>query len=102
MKKRKVYSGEVHHIIQRTRNSGVIFYTVQDYLVFFTIYCSQALQKNVNVLSLCPIFVLHLHLFLGVVVAVGRIDKRNHVQCYLCGKGLDYRLLSLCQRGQAG
>ena len=44
-------------------------------------------------------FVLHLHLFLGIVVAVGGVNKRDHIQRDLCGKGLDHRLLSLGQRG---
>lgn len=78
MKKRKVYSGEVHHIIQRTRNRGVIFYTVQDYLVFFTIYCSQALQKNVSVLSLCPM-PDHTH---QVIVVNSRDQLVSFVQTY--------------------
>lgn len=54
MKKRKVYSGEVHHVYQRTLNKGVIFYSVKDYLVFFTIYCSYARARGIQVLSLCP------------------------------------------------
>lgn len=78
MKKRKVYSGEVHHIIQRTRNRGIIFYTVQDYLVFFTIYCSQALQKNVSVLSLCPM-PDHTH---QVIVVNSRDQLVSFVQTY--------------------
>ena len=54
MKKRKVYAGEVHHVYQKTAKGGLIFYSVHDYLVFFTIFCSQARKREVRVLALCP------------------------------------------------
>lgn len=54
MKKRKVYAGEVHHVYQKTEKGGLIFYSVHDYLVFFTIFCSQARKRDVRVLALCP------------------------------------------------
>ena len=54
MKKRKVYAGEVHHVYQKTAKGGLIFYSVHDYLVFFTIFCSQARKRDVRVLALCP------------------------------------------------
>lgn len=54
MKKRKVYAGEVHHVYQKTTKGGLIFYSVHDYLVFFTIFCSQARKREVRVLALCP------------------------------------------------
>lgn len=54
MKKRKVYAGEVHHICQMTVGKVVIFYSVADYLVFFTIYCTFAERYEVDVLALCP------------------------------------------------
>lgn len=60
MKKRVVYSGEVHHVYQRTHNRGLMFYSVHDYLVFFTIYCSQARKRDVRVLALCPM-IDHIH-----------------------------------------
>lgn len=54
MKARKVYPGEVHHVYQNTAGKGLIFYGLQDYLVFFTIYCTYARKQGVRVLSLCP------------------------------------------------
>lgn len=78
MKKRKVYSGEVHHVFQRTRDRGVIFYSIHDYLVYFTIYCSQARQKGISVLSLCPM-PDHAH---QVVVASSRIQMVTFIQTY--------------------
>ena len=54
MKKRKVYPGQVHHICQQTIDGVVIFYTLLDYLVFFTIYCTVARRFGIPVLALCP------------------------------------------------
>ena len=54
MKKRKVYSGEIHHIYQRTIGGAVVFYELADYLVFFTLFCTVAEKMAVSVLALCP------------------------------------------------
>ena len=78
MKKRIVYSGEVHHVCQRTHNRGVIFYSVHDYLVFFTIYCSQARKRAVEVLSLC-LMPDHIH---QVLVAKNPIHLADFIQTY--------------------
>ncbi len=52
--KRKVIEGEVHHIYQKSRGGVVIFYSLRDYLVYFTIYCTLADKMDVTVLALCP------------------------------------------------
>ena len=54
MKKRRVYPGQVHHVCQQTIGGVVIFYTLYDYLVFFTIYCTVARRYGIPVLALCP------------------------------------------------
>ncbi len=54
MKNRTVMDGEVHHICQKTRGGAVIFYTMADYLVFFTIVCTLAEKEGVSILALCP------------------------------------------------
>ena len=41
--------------------------------------------------------VLHLHLFFGIVVAVRRINKGNHIKRNLRCKGLYHRLLPFCK-----
>ena len=38
MKKRKFVEGEINHTYQRTISGGNIFYEVEDYLVYYTIY----------------------------------------------------------------
>ena len=54
MRARKVYPGEIHHVCQKTIGGAVIFYTLHDYLVFFTIYCTVARRYGIPVLALCP------------------------------------------------
>ena len=58
--KRKVVEGEVHHIYQKTKGGVVIFYSLRDYLVFFTIFCTIADKLDVTVLALCPMMD-HIH-----------------------------------------
>ena len=65
MKKRRIYAGEAHHVYQRTKDRGLIFYSVNDYLVFFTIVCTQARLREIEILSLCPM-PDHIHLVLVV------------------------------------
>lgn len=60
MKKRKVYKGVVNHCYQRSEDRGLIFYTVSDYLLYFTIYCITAVKYKVRVLKLV-IMPDHLH-----------------------------------------
>lgn len=52
--KRRVAEGEVHHIYQKTKGGVVIFYSLRDYLVYFTIFCTLAERMDVTVLALCP------------------------------------------------
>ena len=54
MKTRKVYPGEVHHVCQQTVGGVLLFYTVSDYLVYFTVFCTVARRYGVQVLALCP------------------------------------------------
>lgn len=78
MKKRKFYAGEAHHVYQRTKNRGLIFYSTHDYLVFFTIFCTQARLREVEVLSLCPM-PDHIHL---VVVVNNNAELSVFIQTY--------------------
>lgn len=54
MRPRRFKEGEVHHIYQRTVNRALVFYSTEDYLVFFTIFCTVAETMGVSVLALCP------------------------------------------------
>lgn len=52
MKKRKVYRGVLNHCYQRTVDRIVLFYTVSDYLLYFTIFCITVSQYRVRILKL--------------------------------------------------
>lgn len=52
-KGRTTARGIVIHCYQRTVNGELLFYSVSDYLVFFTIFCIEARKYGVRVLALC-------------------------------------------------
>lgn len=52
MKDRKFYKQALNHCYQRSKDHGVIFYTVRDHLVFFTIFCTMARRHGVHVYKL--------------------------------------------------
>jgi REP element-mobilizing transposase RayT len=52
-KRRKFYRGVVNHIYQRTIDGFQLFYTLEDCLVFFTIFSVCARSAEIQVLELC-------------------------------------------------
>ena len=52
-KSRKFYKDIINHCYQRTADNGVLFYTVSDHLVYFTLYCVLAKKYGIKVFSLC-------------------------------------------------
>lgn len=57
----KVYvRGSLGHVYQRSVSGFVIFYTIEDYLMFFMIFCSLARKHHVRILGLC-LMVDHIH-----------------------------------------
>lgn len=64
-KKKKVFvQGAVQHVYQRTHNYGLIFYTLEDYLLFFTIFCTTVRRMKVEILGLC-LMINHIHLLVS-------------------------------------
>ena len=65
--KGKIYfgAGAVQHIYQKTVGGYLIFYSVRDYLVFYTIFTCVARMHKVRVLGLCQM-VDHLHILVQV------------------------------------
>ena len=63
-KKRRFVPGECMHIYQRTVKGFNVFYDMEDYLVFYTIFAIVARQYNVTVMELC-IMIDHIHLLLS-------------------------------------
>lgn len=53
-------AGAVQHIYQKTESGYLIFYSVRDYLVFYTIFSCVARMHTVRILGLCQM-VDHIH-----------------------------------------
>ena len=62
-RRRRFLEDEVHHIYQRTVRRFNIFYDLEDYLVYYTIFAIAARQYNVIVLGLCLMFD-HIHMLI--------------------------------------
>lgn len=60
---RRFLYDEYHHIYQRTVNRFNLFYDLEDYLVYYTIFCIAARQYEVHVMGLCLMFD-HVHMLL--------------------------------------
>lgn len=63
-KKRRFVPGECMHVYQRSVSGFNIFYDLEDYLVFYTIFSIVAKQYNVTVMELC-IMLDHIHILLS-------------------------------------
>lgn len=63
-KKRRFAAGECMHIYQRSVKGFNIFYDLEDYLVFYTIFSIVARQYRITVLMLC-IMINHVHILLS-------------------------------------
>ena len=55
-KKRIVYSDTLNHCYQRAADKVVLFYSVSDFLSFFTMFCIQAARRKVCILALCLMY----------------------------------------------
>lgn len=62
-RKRRFQEGEVHHIYQRTIKKFNIFYDIEDYLVYYTIFAIAARQYRIIVLGLCQMYD-HIHMLI--------------------------------------
>ena len=50
---RNIRRGFVHHIYENTVGGKLLFYSISDYLVFFTLFCVTGLRYDITPLSLC-------------------------------------------------
>lgn len=60
MEKRKFQGEAVNHVYQRTLSGFNIFYDVEDYLVYYTIFCVMAEKYGLVVYGLC-LMIDHIH-----------------------------------------
>lgn len=70
--------GSLHHIYQRTVDGYLIFYSVRDFIVFFTLFCTLARKHRMNVLGLC-LMIDHIHVLLS---APSRVELSAFVRDY--------------------
>ena len=70
MKYRLFYRDILTHCYQRTEDRGVLFYTISDFLVYFTVYCLMARKYSIRVFALCQM-PDHVH------DSVSSVSKRN-------------------------
>ena len=62
---RKFFSYAVNHIYQNTKDGINIFYSVEDYLVYFTIFSNSMAKYGITVYGLCLMYD-HIHALLSV------------------------------------
>lgn len=72
-KRRRFYRGKVNHVYQRTVNWVNIFYSNEDFLVFYTIFSVCAKSANIIVLELCIMFD-HIH-FLAIAENIQELSS---------------------------
>ncbi len=92
MKKRKTYKGILNHCCQRLKDKGVIFYTVSDHLVYFTIFCTIAPRHRIRVLKLVQ---MPDHLHHGIIE-----DRKGAMSDFLrdCTKTFSREHNRICHR----
>lgn len=75
-RRRRFFEGEPQHIYQRTIGGFNIFYDLEDYIVFYTVFSTSVLKFNVNVLKLC-LMIDHVHILLEV-------DNKKEMSDFIC------------------
>ncbi len=79
-RRRKFLKDEVHHIYQRTVKRFNIFYDLEDYLVYYTIFSIAARQYDVTILGLCLMFD-HIHMLIKTEAKVTMSEFVRQVTC---------------------
>lgn len=64
MEKRRFHEESVNHVYQRTLSGFNIFYDVEDYLVYFTVFSVLAVKYNIVVYGLCLMIIIYIRCFL--------------------------------------
>ena len=93
-KSRKFYKDIINHCYQRTADNGVLFYTVSDHLVYFTLYCVLAKKYDAVRHFLFEqqkkLFADHFryHYPFGLIgkIIAGKIVRRRFLKCLLAAR----------------
>lgn len=80
VRRRRFLEDEVHHIYQRTVKRFNIFYDLEDYLVYYTIFSIAARQYDVTILGLCLMFD-HIHMLIKTEAKVTMSEFVRQVTC---------------------
>ena len=80
-KRRKFHSGVVNHVYQRTVDGVQLFYCLEDYLVFYTIFSVCARSSNVQILELCLMH-NHIHSLIKTETAKELADFADHFSAW--------------------
>lgn len=72
---RKFYKSGMQHVFQISFDRGIIFYTDDDYVVFFTLLCCLAVKYGVRIVSFC-IMKNHFHI-------LGRFTSKETMELFL-------------------
>ena len=80
VRRRRFLEDEVHHIYQRTINRFNIFYDLEYYLVYYTIFSIAARQYEVTILGLCLMFD-HIHMLIKSDARVRMSEFVRQVTC---------------------
>lgn len=80
VRRRRFLEDEVHHIYQRTINRFNIFYDLEDYLVYYTIFSIAVRQYGVIVLGLCLMFD-HIHMLIKTDARIRMSEFVRQVTC---------------------
>ena len=76
-RRRRFYTGAPVHVYQRTIDGFNIFYDLEDYLVFYTIFATSSRKYNVTVLEQ-SIMIDHLH----SLIDAASLDELSRFVCY--------------------
>ncbi len=71
-------AGSLNHIYQRTLGGFLIFYSIRDFIVFFTLFCTLARKYAIQVLGLCLMYD-HIHVLIS---APSRVTMSSFVREY--------------------
>ena len=83
--RRKFYRGVLNHVYQRTIGGEQLFYTIEDCLVFYTIFAVCAKARKITVIQMC---IMHNHLhFLSRTNTVQELsDFNDHWSSWFVGE----------------
>ena len=91
---RSFKSGQVHHVYIRGKAGWVIFYSIEDCIIFYTLYMTLARKYGITVFALC-IMPNHIH------AAESAPDESSFIEFHILLESLFAREYN-CRHGRTG